>query len=95
MASAIFTDCSSSTAALTRFRPLRRDRIDDRVLDSRRSVPLQFAPTKNHSLLRTVAATTGHASASPSVRIGTSPSRSLQILYVIVYLFSLMKLEFS
>ncbi|PSS11715.1 Methenyltetrahydrofolate cyclohydrolase [Actinidia chinensis var. chinensis] len=63
MATAMFTDCSTSTtAAAARFLPLNRDAV---VLHSRRSVPLRFGPI-NSSLLRTTV-TKCHASASPSV----------------------------
>ncbi|KAI8022802.1 hypothetical protein LOK49_LG03G02296 [Camellia lanceoleosa] len=61
MASVIFTDCSSSTAAATRFLPLRRLS----VLHSHWSMPFKFSPS-NHSLLRTIVAN-GHSPPSPSV----------------------------
>lgn len=61
MASVIFTDCSSSTAAATRFLPLRRLS----VLHSHWSMPFKFSPS-NHSLLRTIVAN-GHSPSSPSV----------------------------
>ncbi|GMP37154.1 hypothetical protein CsSME_00008969 [Camellia sinensis var. sinensis] len=61
MASVIFADCSSSTAAATRFLPLSRLS----VLHSHWSMPFKFSPS-NHSLLRTIVAN-GHSSSSPSV----------------------------
>ncbi|THG20466.1 hypothetical protein TEA_027545 [Camellia sinensis var. sinensis] len=61
MASVIFADCSSSTAAATRFLPLSRLS----VLHSHWSMPFKFSPS-NHSLLRTIVAN-GHSPSSPSV----------------------------
>ena len=76
MATAMFTDCSTSTTtAAARFLPLNRDAV---VLHSRRSVPLRFGPI-NSSLLRTTV-TKCHASASPSVLPGTFLHDPLQIL---------------
>ncbi|KAI8566667.1 hypothetical protein RHMOL_Rhmol02G0059600 [Rhododendron molle] len=65
MASVMFTDCSSSTAAAALLLPSSRYRVRHSVLHSLWSMPLQFAPVKP-ILLRTTA-TISHASASPSI----------------------------